>query len=90
MFTPAALSVFSLFAAAAHATNVWTVSCDPLTIQMSDPIVSPGVQSGHVHAISGGTGFNRTMSRDAAVNSKATTCNKFTDHSNYASTPPSV
>jgi Domain of unknown function (DUF1996) len=81
---PLLASFASFFAAAAHASVVFTVSCDPLSIQMADPIVSPGVASGHVHAISGGTAFNRTMlGADGAVDAKATTCDKFTDHSNY-------
>lgn len=29
-------------------TDEFTVNCNPLTIQRSDPIVSPGVASGHV------------------------------------------
>jgi hypothetical protein len=67
-----------------HASDVWTLNCDPLSIQRADPIVSPGVASGHVHAIVGGTAFNRTMSgNDSAVGALATTCDKFTDHSNY-------
>jgi len=69
-----------------HASDVWTLNCDPLSIQRADPIMSPGVASGHVHAIVGGTAFNRTMSgNDSAVGALATTCDKFTDHSNYVS-----
>lgn len=66
--------------------DVWTVNCGVLTIQRSDPIVSPGGPSSHVHAISGGTAFSRNMPGiDDAVNAKATTCDKYTDHSNYVS-----
>jgi len=66
------------------AGTTWTVNCEVLSIQRSDPIVNPGVAGGHVHAIVGGTAFNRSMIGDnSAVNTKATTCNKFTDHSNY-------
>jgi len=86
IYSPVALSLISLLytTTAVHASVVFTVNCDPLTVQRSDPIVSPGVASGHVHAISGGTAFNRTMlGNDSAVNAKATTCDKFTDHSNY-------
>ncbi len=64
-------------------TDEFTVNCNPLTIQRSDPIVSPGVASGHVHIITGGTAFQRTMSADTAVNAKATTCDKTLDKSNY-------
>ena len=65
-------------------SSAWTINCGVLSIQRSDPIVSPGNASGHVHAISGGTAFSRTMNGvDAAVDAKQTTCDKFTDHSNY-------
>jgi hypothetical protein len=68
----------------AFASSVWTVNCAPLTIQRSDPLISPGVASGHVHAIVGGTAFRRDMDEKLdATNAKATTCDKFTDHSNY-------
>jgi hypothetical protein len=60
-----------------------TVNCAALTIQRSDPIVSPGIASGHVHAVSGGTGFQRTMSATAAQNGKSTTCDKTLDKSDY-------
>lgn len=67
-----------------QATSVWTLNCAPLTIQRSDPIISPGVASGHVHAVVGGTAFGRTMNDvDSASSAPATTCDKFTDHSNY-------
>ncbi|CZR55814.1 uncharacterized protein PAC_05702 [Phialocephala subalpina] len=67
-----------------HAGDFWTVNCGVLSSQRSDPIISPGIPSGHVHAISGGTAFNRTMvGADSASKGKATTCDKFTDHSNY-------
>ncbi|KAG4437880.1 hypothetical protein IFR05_006640 [Cadophora sp. M221] len=69
---------------AALGADVWTVNCGVLTIQRSDPIVSPGGPSSHVHAISGGTAFSRNMPGiNDAVNAKATTCDKYTDHSNY-------
>jgi hypothetical protein len=78
----AALAVLAL-AAPALASNAWTINCVPLTIQRSDPILSPGVASSHVHAVVGGTGFQRTMGNDTARDAHNTTCNKYTDHSNY-------
>lgn len=66
------------------AGTTWTVNCEVLSIQRSDPIVNPGVAGGHVHAIVGGTAFNRSMiGNNSAVIARATTCNKYTDHSNY-------
>lgn len=63
--------------------QLFTVNCQPLTIQRSDPIVSPGTMSSHVHAVIGGTGFQQTMSATTAPNSLDTTCDKKLDHSNY-------
>ncbi|KAF4629203.1 hypothetical protein G7Y89_g8945 [Cudoniella acicularis] len=86
MYSPAALTLLSVLSSAAsvQAILAWTVNCGVLSVQRSDPIVSPGVASGHVHAISGGTAFQRTMTGpDVSIDSKQTTCDKFTDHSNY-------
>ncbi|KAH7100837.1 hypothetical protein BKA62DRAFT_207321 [Auriculariales sp. MPI-PUGE-AT-0066] len=64
--------------------DAFVVNCAPLTIQRSDPIVSPGVASGHVHAVVGGNSFSRNMSEpDAALTSTKTTCDKKLDHSVY-------
>lgn len=60
-----------------------TVNCAALTVQRSDPILSPGIASGHVHAVSGGTAFQRTMSATTALNGKATTCDKTLDRNDY-------
>ncbi len=63
--------------------QLFTVNCQPLTIQRSDPIISPGIASSHVHAVIGGTAFQRTMSQTTAVNAKDSTCDKKLDNSNY-------
>jgi len=63
--------------------DTFTVNCAPLTYQRSDPIVQPGMASGHVHAVAGGNAFQRTMGPLAAMNATATTCDKHIDHSNY-------
>ncbi|TQS32076.1 hypothetical protein Golomagni_07618, partial [Golovinomyces magnicellulatus] len=80
----------SVLAAAAAATllqgaqaQLFTVNCAPLTIQRGDPIVSPGTISSHVHIVTGGTGFAFSETNEQARNSKATTCDKIDDHSNY-------
>ena len=50
----------------------------------SDPLVSPGIASGHVHAVVGGNAFSRNMSTPtAATIANSTTCDKYIDHSNY-------
>jgi hypothetical protein len=80
-------SLVALLPSSTFAGDFWTVNCAPLTSQRSDPIVSPpGEAAAHVHAVAGGTAFSRNMQGiNAAVNAKATTCDKFTDHSNYVS-----
>lgn len=63
--------------------GVFTVNCAPLTVFRGDPIVSPGALSSHVHAVVGGTAFQLSLSNEQARNSKATTCDKVLDNSNY-------
>ncbi|KAH8820776.1 hypothetical protein F5884DRAFT_745119 [Xylogone sp. PMI_703] len=81
--TSIVLAALTLRIAQLANAQLFTVSCNPLTIQRSDPIVSPGVASGHVHAVVGGTAFQRTMSTTTAVNAKDSTCDKKLDKSNY-------
>jgi len=63
--------------------DTFTVNCVPLTIQRSDPIVQPGIPSGHVHSVIGGNAFRRTMGPMDANKADSTTCDKAIDHSNY-------
>jgi len=64
--------------------DTFTVNCAPLTIQRSDPIISPGIASAHVHNVVGGNAFRRNMQGvNDAKNANATTCDKSLDHSNY-------
>jgi hypothetical protein len=65
------------------AQGEFTLSCAPLTTQRSDPIVNPGAPGGHTHVIIGGSAFSRSMSPDAAPNSRETTCSVEMDRSNY-------
>ncbi|KAF4595452.1 WSC domain-containing protein [Ophiocordyceps camponoti-floridani] len=76
----AALAPFFLPNALGH---IFTVNCKALTIQRGDPIVFPGIPSPHVHTVVGGTAFALTESNDDAKASKATTCDKVLDNSNY-------
>ncbi|PWY69459.1 WSC domain protein [Aspergillus eucalypticola CBS 122712] len=64
-------------------TDEFTFSCDPLTTQLSDPIVAPGKPSTHTHVVTGGTAFQRTMNESTAQNAKGTTCEVDIDRSNY-------
>lgn len=79
------LTIFTaLLASLASASNVWTVNCAPLSVQRSDPILSAGKPSTHVHAIVGSTAFSRSMTANAAAaNGRQSTCDKPTDHSSY-------
>ncbi|OBT70619.1 hypothetical protein VF21_10349 [Pseudogymnoascus sp. 05NY08] len=63
--------------------QIFTVNCQPLTIQRGDPIINPGAISAHVHAVIGGTAFQQTMGLNTALNAKDTTCDKKIDKSNY-------
>lgn len=48
-----------------------------------DPIINPGVASGHVHAIQGGNKFALTMSDTQAMESTCTSSLIKNDKSNY-------
>lgn len=82
-FNSALLAALSLSLIRLAHGQIFTVNCQPLTIQRGDPIVSPGVISSHVHAVIGGTAFQDTMGLTTAVKAKDTTCDKKIDHSNY-------
>ena len=79
----AAAAMTALWVQAVGADRLFLVGCAPLTIQRGDPIVFPGQISPHVHAVVGGTGFALKQSNADAVASKATTCDKILDNSNY-------
>lgn len=83
--TSAALLLLSVSLQRSHAFfDTITLNCKPLTIQRSDPLVSPGVASGHVHAVVGGNAFSRNMSAPtAATAANSTTCDKYIDRSSY-------
>jgi hypothetical protein len=67
-----------------HAIDeLFTFSCLPLTVQWSDPIVSPGKPSSHTHVVSGGTAFQRLMTTETAKLANDTTCGVEIDKSNY-------
>ncbi|KAF2015096.1 WSC-domain-containing protein [Aaosphaeria arxii CBS 175.79] len=48
-----------------------------------DPIVNPGAVSGHLHTISGGSGFGPSMTFEQARNSTCSSCQIKEDMSNY-------
>lgn len=56
---------------------------DPLLTARMDPIVNPGVPSGHVHAIHGGSNFALDMTDTALLDSQCTSSIVNNDKSNY-------
>jgi hypothetical protein len=55
----------------------------PLVMGRMDPIVNPGVPSGHVHGVQGGNAFALTMTDDQALSSTCTSSLVKNDKSNY-------
>ncbi|KZW02975.1 hypothetical protein EXIGLDRAFT_636604 [Exidia glandulosa HHB12029] len=87
MFAVSALLTFATLAAymppGAHA--FWRLACprDALVRERADPIVSPGVASGHLHVVHGGAGFALNTTFDAMRASDCTSCEIANDKSNY-------
>ncbi|TKA62589.1 hypothetical protein B0A49_13496 [Cryomyces minteri] len=71
-------------ALATPASAFWRMSCPGrIATERADPVVSPGVVSGHVHTISGGNGFGFTMDYAQARASQCSSCPIKEDLSNY-------
>ncbi|GAA5863910.1 hypothetical protein JCM3774_004415 [Rhodotorula dairenensis] len=81
-FTQSTLGVLLLVG---KARAFWRLPCQggPLVVQRADPLTNPGGISGHVHTISGGSGFNLDMTFQDARASKCTSCQVKQDLSNY-------
>ena len=56
---------------------------NPVVVGREDPVISPGVPSGHVHTVIGGNGFLPTMSDGQAMKSTCTSGQVKNDLSNY-------
>ncbi|GAA5970240.1 hypothetical protein JCM11641_001633 [Rhodosporidiobolus odoratus] len=56
---------------------------NPLVIERSDPLVSPGTVSGHVHTIAGGSNFSPDATYEDLRKSECTTAQAIEDKSNY-------
>lgn len=56
---------------------------DELSLAHADPITNPGLASGHVHTISGGSNFNLDVDFETLRQSKCTSCMVKQDMSNY-------
>ncbi|BGP07987.1 hypothetical protein JCM10049v2_003832 [Rhodotorula toruloides] len=65
----------------------WRLPCQgdgaALVYQRADPITNPGLASGHVHTISGGSNFNLDVDFETLRQSKCTSCMVKQDMSNY-------
>lgn len=83
MLSKAAILVLYATAAVAAQGGLFIVHCAPLTVQRTDPIISPGGLSSHVHAVVGGTAYDKSMTNEDARKAANTTCDKSLDKSNY-------
>ena len=83
MLTRSLFIISAVATLAAAQGGLFIVHCKSLTVQRTDPIISPGQLSSHVHAVVGGTGYHMSMSNDDARNAQNTTCDKALDKSNY-------
>ena len=66
------------------ATAFWRLPCiSPLVVARADPIISPGIPSGHVHTIMGGNAFSFALSYASTQTSNCSSCTVEGDFSNY-------
>jgi len=89
-FSTTAVSAILAASASAYSKTARTFAVNhfygkgPLTEGRMDPIINPGVASGHVHTIQGGNAFALTMSdRQALDQSTCTSSLVKNDKSNY-------
>lgn len=87
LFTTAAFLALSLSVSAVKTGRTFAVNHfygdGPLTSGRADPIISPGVRSGHTHTIQGGSNFALTMGTDDLLSSNCTSSLIKNDKSNY-------
>jgi hypothetical protein len=85
--TATLLAVLATSASAAKAGRTFAVNHfygkGPLTAGRMDPIISPGVPSGHHHTIQGGSNFALTMTDTQLLTSTCTSSLVKNDKSNY-------
>ncbi|KAI9813477.1 MAG: hypothetical protein M1827_004153 [Pycnora praestabilis] len=66
------------------ASAFWRMPCPGVLVtERADPIIDPGVPSGHVHLIAGGNGFGFNMDYAQTQQSSCTSCQITKDLSNY-------
>ncbi|CZT02521.1 hypothetical protein WAI453_002073 [Rhynchosporium graminicola] len=88
-FSKTGLLALCAASASAYSANQRTFAVNhfygkgPLVVGRMDPIISPGVASGHVHAIQGGNAFALSMTDNQALKSTCTSSRVKNDKSNY-------
>ena len=82
-FSQATISAILAATAEARTFAVLRFNSKGLTTGRMDPIVNPGVASGHSHAIQGGNAFKLDMTDDDPLKSTCTTAQIKNDKSNY-------
>ncbi len=87
MLFSATLAALVAVAAAAKDSRTFAVmhfhGDGPLTIGRTDPIVSPGKVSSHVHVVQGGNAFSNSATGDDLMKSTCSTANLAADKSAY-------
>lgn len=85
-FTANTAVAFAGLAAAAKETTNWGIlgfNGKEIIRARVDPIVAPGKVSEHVHAVMGGSAFNKDSTGESLSQSKCTNARIEEDHSNY-------
>ena len=81
------LAALASTAAASKAGRTYAVNyfygTDPLVTARMDPIINPGVPSGHAHMVMGGNAFGVSMTDNTASTSTCTNSLVKNDKSNY-------
>ncbi|KAM3071449.1 hypothetical protein ACMFMF_007920 [Clarireedia jacksonii] len=81
---PSQLALCLLALLATPSVAFWRLPCyQPVVVERSDPIISPGAVSGHTHTIMGGNGFGFSMTYADTQASTCTSCIVTKDLSNY-------
>lgn len=82
-FTQATVAAILATAAEARTFAVLRFNGKALTTGRMDPIINPGVASGHSHVVQGGNAFKLSMTDDDPLTSTCTTAKIKNDKSNY-------
>src|SRR3569833_26246 len=82
------LAVATMVFTAAQAGAWWILGCgSPVVVERIDPIVSPGILSGHLLTVLGGDAFASNLTYEDTQKASCTTCVVTKDLSNYVGRP---